>query len=75
MQKAFSDSIDQAVKLVEKSTLITVAEPGFEPNHQGAQKVAEMLKDKKKILILTGAGISAASGIPTFRADDGFWRK
>lgn len=34
-----------------------------------------MLKDKKKILILTGAGISAASGIPTFRGDGGFWRK
>lgn len=34
-----------------------------------------MLKEKKKVLILTGAGISAASGIPTFRGDDGFWRK
>jgi NAD-dependent SIR2 family protein deacetylase len=34
-----------------------------------------MLKDKKKILVLTGAGISAASGIPTFRGDGGFWRK
>lgn len=34
-----------------------------------------MLKEKKKILILTGAGMSAASGIPTFRGDGGFWRK
>lgn len=34
-----------------------------------------MLKDKKKILVLTGAGISAASGIPTFRGDGGFWKK
>ena len=63
------------MKLVEKSTLVTVAEPGFEPNHADAQKVAEMLKDRKKILILTGAGISAASGIPTFRGEDGFWKK
>ena len=54
---------------------MTVAEPGFEPNHADAYKVAYMLKDKKKILILTGAGMSAASGIPTFRGDDGFWRK
>ena len=28
---------------------------------------------KPKILILTGAGISAESGIPTFRAADGLW--
>jgi len=34
-----------------------------------------MLKDKKKILVLTGAGISAGSGIPTFRGDNGFWKK
>jgi NAD-dependent SIR2 family protein deacetylase len=26
-------------------------------------------------MIMTGAGVSAASGIPTFRGDDGFWKK
>lgn len=30
---------------------------------------------KKKIVLLTGAGLSAASGIPTFRGDNGFWSK
>ncbi len=25
------------------------------------------------ILYITGAGVSAASGIPTFRGQDGFW--
>lgn len=32
------------------------------------------LKDKHKIWILTGAGISAPSGIPTYRDDKGNWK-
>ena len=27
----------------------------------------------KNIVVLTGAGISAESGVPTFRAEDGLW--
>src|SRR5437867_2549338 len=27
-----------------------------------------------RVLVLTGAGVSAASGIPTFRGKDGYWR-
>src|SRR5437868_2217386 len=27
-----------------------------------------------RILVITGAGVSAESGIPTFRATDGYWR-
>ena len=40
-----------------------------------AEQCGQLLKGKKKICILTGAGISAASGIPTFRGQDGFWKK
>ena len=29
---------------------------------------------KKKIVVLTGAGISAESGVKTFRDADGLWR-
>ncbi|KAK7873945.1 hypothetical protein R5R35_012956 [Gryllus longicercus] len=35
----------------------------------------EMFKNKKNIAVLTGAGVSAESGIPTFRGAGGFWRK
>src|SRR6185437_17091305 len=28
----------------------------------------------KRIAVLTGAGVSAESGIPTFRSNGGFWR-
>lgn len=39
------------------------------------EQASEVLKGKKHITILTGAGISAASGIPTFRGQDGFWKQ
>ena len=32
-----------------------------------------MAKETRKIVILTGAGISAESGLETFRAEDGLW--
>ena len=34
----------------------------------------EKLLDSKKIVFVTGAGISQESGIPTFRGKDGLWR-
>jgi len=37
--------------------------------------VAQKLKDSKKIVFVTGAGISQESGIPTFRGKDGYWRR
>lgn len=38
-------------------------------------KFREALKSAKEVVILSGAGISAESGIPTFRGAGGFWRK
>ncbi|KAG6441413.1 hypothetical protein O3G_MSEX001796 [Manduca sexta] len=38
-------------------------------------KFKEALKAAKQVVILSGAGISAESGIPTFRGAGGFWRK
>ncbi|CAG5041489.1 unnamed protein product [Parnassius apollo] len=38
-------------------------------------KFKETLKSSKEIVILSGAGISAESGIPTFRGAGGYWRK
>ena len=37
--------------------------------------VIQKLRDSKKIVFVTGAGISQESGIPTFRGNDGYWRK
>lgn len=35
----------------------------------------ETLLNSKHVLILSGSGVSAESGIPTFRGAGGFWRK
>ena len=31
-------------------------------------------KGSMRILLITGAGVSAESGIPTFRGGDGYWQ-
>ena len=36
--------------------------------------VAERLKRARRVTVLTGAGVSAASGVPTFRGAGGLWR-
>lgn len=38
------------------------------------QKFNAILKQSKNIIVLTGAGVSAESGIPVFRGAGGFWR-
>ena len=38
-------------------------------------EVARLMVDVKKCVALTGAGISAESGIPTFRSKGGLWEK
>jgi len=35
----------------------------------------KVLKSAKSVAVLTGAGISAESGVPTFRGEEGLWKK
>jgi NAD-dependent deacetylase len=37
-------------------------------------QIAKRMRLNARITILTGAGVSAASGVPTFRGPDGLWR-
>jgi len=39
------------------------------------ERLINKLKESEKIVFFTGAGISAESGIPTFRGEDGIWNK
>ncbi|MCJ7594124.1 MAG: NAD-dependent protein deacylase, partial [Desulfobacterales bacterium] len=38
------------------------------------QALKAALKKADRVVALTGAGISAESGVPTFRGADGLWR-
>ncbi|MGY5143455.1 MAG: SIR2 family NAD-dependent protein deacylase [Candidatus Nitrosopumilus sp. bin_32a] len=38
------------------------------------ESISGQIKNYKKIVFVTGAGISQESGIPTFRGNDGLWR-
>src|SRR5690349_14342344 len=37
--------------------------------------VAGRLRSATRVTVLTGAGVSAASGVPTFRGSDGLWQQ
>ena len=39
------------------------------------QAVREWLRNASSIAVLTGAGVSAESGVPTFRGNNGLWRQ
>jgi NAD-dependent deacetylase len=38
-------------------------------------KLAELIRENRPCVVLTGAGISTESGIPDFRSREGIWRK
>ena len=38
------------------------------------ESIKDQIKNADKIVVVTGAGISQESGIPTFRGKDGLWR-
>jgi NAD-dependent deacetylase len=37
-------------------------------------KIGDVIRSGQRLMVLTGAGISAESGIPTFRGPEGYWR-
>jgi NAD-dependent deacetylase len=43
-------------------------------NENSIHELAQHLKSASRVTVLTGAGISAASGVPTFRGSEGLWQ-
>jgi NAD-dependent deacetylase len=45
-------------------------------NHSNVvARLSDRLRAATRITVLTGAGVSAASGVPTFRGEEGLWRR
>jgi NAD-dependent deacetylase len=40
-----------------------------------SERLESLLTKDTKVVVLTGAGISAESGVPTFRGEEGLWKK
>ena len=45
------------------------------PSVNAVAQLADALGHARRITILTGAGVSVASGVPTFRGADGLWKR
>lgn len=45
------------------------------PESRPIERAAEILRNARQMVALTGAGISCPSGIPDFRSDAGLWRQ
>ena len=45
------------------------------PKKAKLEKAAEILVNSEYLVAFTGAGISAESGVPTYRGEDGLWNK
>ena len=43
-------------------------------SEEGIRRLAAALREAERVTVVTGAGVSAASGIPTFRGPGGLWR-
>jgi NAD-dependent deacetylase len=44
-------------------------------DNEAVRQAAEIIKAASRVVVLTGAGISQESGVPTFRGKDGLWRQ
>jgi NAD-dependent protein deacetylase/lipoamidase len=45
-----------------------------QPHDQALSTAGARLRAAQRLLVLTGAGVSAESGVPTFRGPEGLWR-
>jgi NAD-dependent deacetylase len=59
---------------LEKKGLFYASKENRMSENPDISAVSELLEKANRFVVLTGAGISAESGIPTFRGEDGLWK-
>lgn len=52
-----------------------MAESSKRPDRDDLQRLQDFLADKRNLVVLSGAGISVGSGIPTYRDEAGNWKR
>jgi NAD-dependent deacetylase len=57
------------------TSVVTEALPGAGALGEGVQAAARWLSEARRVVVMTGAGISAGCGVPTFREDSGVWQR
>jgi NAD-dependent deacetylase len=76
--------VDGRPAIVDRSPGILDADPAIHGRRPDAydggmsselSALAERIRGARRLTVLTGAGVSAASGVPTFRGEDGLWRR
>lgn len=64
----------QCSRAFKISRNIIMAESSFHTTSCNKAEFRDLLQKAKNVVVLTGAGTSAESGIPTFRGSGGLWR-
>ena len=75
-QRAFDEMNKKMVENIAASLGGThISRTGIKHERIPAKDCVSMIKNAKSIVVMTGAGISVDSGIPTYRGSDGYWTK
>lgn len=61
-------------RVIHTTRNIIMAESSFHTTSDNKAELRDLLQKAKNVVVLTGAGASAESGIPTFRGSGGLWR-
>ena len=56
------------------SFLLIINKMSSKPCRNDMEAFRKIVQQAQRVVILTGAGVSAESGVPTFRGAGGFWR-